>query len=419
MQTVANMDLLEYLPQHRIVLCKLCKSAIHPSALPKHCQKVHARRHSTLFSNRNNESFEKETLPALLEQSLLDPRIESLPLPQTECEPYIHLLVEDGFGCNYCTLVSKTVSVFRKHYNVKHAPLRRSRGGQKSSGSRAVRKTLEREHFGGQTPWKAVKFQRFFRKGPGSAGFRVKHCMSQSLGTERRIEVEDHDTGTDEVFRKLAMLEEQHAHATSVFQNTSAKTQVSPWIERSRWPNYLNGVRLAEAARLARLPEPQECILTGLISSIDRLIESAYASVNEDKVNSFAQRCISSFLPHKKAYSQPLMVKLQKPTYQRYKDAWKRLLCFAYRTNDPYQSPRLRHILTSRQAAVLDELIAVASEQQSAKTFDCSSPSEAPSNRVVRRTDDLCLEFCIAVLDHQLKEISTKASSSASSLFSV
>lgn len=403
------MDILEYLPQYRIVLCKLCKSAIHPSALPKHCRKAHGRRHLTLFSNSNDGSFEKETLPALLEQSLLDPRIEPLPLPQTECEPFVHLRVEDGFGCNYCTLVSKTVSVLRKHYNVEHAPLRRSRGGQKSSGSRAVRETLEREHFGGQTPWKAVKFQRFFRKGPGSAGFRVKHCIDQPLGTDGRTDlqavghVENHDAGTEEVFRKLAMLEEQHAHATSVFQDNPAKTQVSPWLERTRWPNYLHGVRLAEAAQLARLPDPEECILTELTSSIDRLIESAYATVNEDKVNFFAQRCISSFLPHKKAYGQPLMVKLQKPTYQRYKDTWKRLLCFAYRTNDPYQSPRLRHILTSRQVAILDELIAVTSEQQNARTSQDSSSSGASSDRHFRRIDDLCLDFCIAVLDHQLK----------------
>ena len=141
-----------YLPQYRVVLCKLCKSAIHPSALPEHCQKAHARRNSTLFRIKDNETFAKEKLPALLEQSLLDPRKESVPLPQTECEPFVHLRIEDGFGCNYCTLVSKTVSVLRKHYNVEHAPLRRGRGGQKSSSSRAVRETLKREHFGDQTP---------------------------------------------------------------------------------------------------------------------------------------------------------------------------------------------------------------------------------------------------------------------------
>lgn len=83
-QNVAKMDLLEYLPQYRIVLCKLCKSAIHPSALSKHCQNSHARRHSTLSRKSDNETIAKETLPALLEQSLLDPRKDSVPLPQTE-----------------------------------------------------------------------------------------------------------------------------------------------------------------------------------------------------------------------------------------------------------------------------------------------------------------------------------------------
>jgi hypothetical protein len=97
------------------------------------------------------------------------------------------------------------------------------------------------------------------------------------------------------------------------------------------------------------------------------------------------------------------MVKLQEPTYQRYKDTWKRLLCFTYRTNDSYQSPRLRHILTSRQTAILDELIAVTSEKQSARASHCSSSSGASSDRHFRLIDDLCLDFCIAVLDHQLK----------------
>lgn len=95
-----------------------------------------------------------------------------------------------------------------------------------------------------------------------SAAGRVMHCIGQCLASERHIdpqavgEIEDHDTSTDDVFRKLAMLEEQHAQATFVSQNTPAKAQVSPWLERTRWPNYLNGVRLAEVARLARLPEP-------------------------------------------------------------------------------------------------------------------------------------------------------------------
>lgn len=97
--------------------------------------------------------------------------------------------------------------------------MRRSRGGLKCSGSRAVRGSLERDHHGDQVPWQTVRFQRFFRKGPGSAGFRVKQRLSQHLVAEARADeqvVQDvglYDTGTDEVFRRLAMLEKEQAQA--------------------------------------------------------------------------------------------------------------------------------------------------------------------------------------------------------------
>lgn len=212
-----------------------------------------------------------------------------------------------------------------------------------------------------------------------------------------------YDTGTDEVFRRLAMLEKEQAQATSVLRHAPTKTQVSPWLERTRWTDYLSGTCLPEAARLARLPDPEERVLAGLMQSIDRLIEAAYSSVEKDKINFFAQRCISSFLANKKAYSQPLMVKLQKTTYRRYKDTWKRLICFVCRSNDPYESPRLRHKLTSLQTAMLDELIAVTNELQSAVPLTDNPESQSSLNRLSRRQDDLCLKFCIACLDHHLK----------------
>lgn len=118
----------------------------------------------------------------MLKISLLGPRLESLPLPWTEYEPLVHLRVEDGFSCDYCTLVKEIAIVLRKHYNVEHAPLQRSRSGQKSSSSHAVHETLEQQHFGGQTPWKTVK-------GPGSAGLGAKNCVDQPSGTDGRIDL--------------------------------------------------------------------------------------------------------------------------------------------------------------------------------------------------------------------------------------
>jgi hypothetical protein len=340
-----------------------------------------------------------------METPLLDPLNESVIVPAIEQTPLPHLRIYDGFGCSYCPLVSQAVHVMRNHYNITHALERRSRGGRKCSGSRAVREQLESAHFGEKPPWEAVKFQRFFRSGPGSSGFRIELPEKQASNVGSRPD----KTGpqgaaiANEVWKTLDALEIEQAQGESVFQHASTKTQVSPWLEYTRWPSFLHGVSLQDAANLIRLPDKSEPLLSELILSIDRLVEAAYTSIRQDKINFFAQKCISSFLPNKKAYSQPLMVKLQKATYHRYKDLWKRLICFTYRSSDASEAPRLRHSLTSRQTALFDELLAVTKDHLTRLSLGGEYANEATAPYVTRRIDDLCLEFCIAALDHHLK----------------
>jgi hypothetical protein len=97
----------------------------------------------------------------------------------------------------------------------------------------------------------------------------------------------------------------------------SVKSQVSPWLERTRWTRYLDGLCFFDVAQLARLPDANEPVLCELARSIDRLVEVTYRSVREDQIK---KKRIGSFLPNRKAYSQPLVVKLQKATYRRYKE---------------------------------------------------------------------------------------------------
>jgi hypothetical protein len=86
-----------------------------------------------------------------------------------------------------------------------------------------------------------------------------------------------------------------------VFQHAPTKTQVSPWLEHTRWPSFLHGVSLQDAANLIRLPDKSEPLLSEVILSIGRLVEAAYTSIRQGKINILAQKCISSFLPNKKA----------------------------------------------------------------------------------------------------------------------
>ena len=260
------MDIFELLLDHRMVVCKLCETGIYPSVLPKHIRNVHPRHASQ--PRRELAIFEKETLPYLLGQALVDPHHEEVMLPDGEPSPLPYLRIHDGFGCNHCPLVSKTVGVLDRHYNRTHAPVRRGRGALTGGTTRAARERLALLRYGETSPWRPVKFQRFFRSGPGSACFRVA-CPGQGSLGEALIEPKGLTVGdrssscvVDTVFQSLAVLEAQHAEGRFTSQRNLIPTQVSPWLERTRWATYLEGIRLLDAARLARPPDRTETILT-------------------------------------------------------------------------------------------------------------------------------------------------------------
>lgn len=147
----------------------------------------------------------------------------------------------------------------QKRHNVTHTPQRRSRGGLRSSGFRAVRELLQQEHFGGSPPWLAVIFKCLFRSGPGSAGFRVREgdveppkrkSAEEAISMQRKSATRY--LATDEIFRTLATLQSEQVAVNSTVSHLPVKSQLSPWLERTRWPSYLNGTRLRDAAQLAR-----------------------------------------------------------------------------------------------------------------------------------------------------------------------
>ena len=96
---------------------------------------------------------------------------------------------------------------------------------------------------------------------------------------------------------------------------------MSPWLQLTRWPRYLDGYTLSDLADLAVLPPTPTTtpILQIFCLSLDRLVEAAYQAVCEDRINVFDQARINSFLQRPRASDRPLIVKLQKSTYRTYK----------------------------------------------------------------------------------------------------
>lgn len=394
------MDILLHLPAHRVMVCLPCGIAVAPHRLQNHLKKLHLGQSGPLATRELVRRFVIDTLPSILDRPLLDPRAESVQLPATDSEALPGLKVHTGLGCNHCAAVCKNANQIRQHYNTSHAAVRKHRGGPRtrqkgfSLGPSAVLPA-------GEAPqWHTANYQRFFGGGRGSQCFRVKFSAPLIEGKENDTNPVNHlqlgelDTVADRVIRRLKDLET----SPICVRDTAAKSEVSPWLERTRWTNYFEGHILSEVSDLGRPIEiEREPLLRALGCSVDRLVEAAYITVCSDKVNYFGQRCISSFLPAKKMYSRPLLVKLQAATYKRYKESWKRLLAFVYRSSICTAGKQLRHRLTSRQTALFDKLLSLSRDVVE------SDFGEVAMEHLERQLDDACLDFCIALLDHDLK----------------
>jgi hypothetical protein len=121
---------------------------------------------------------------------------------------------------------------------------------------------------------------------------------------------------------------------------------VSPWLELTRWPEYLRGQDLAAVALLGCLPDPaMELVLLQFTASIKRLIDQAYQAIKDGRLNEFDQIQINTFFRKPGVWNRPIQIRLRPATYDRYCQVWQRLVCFAYRSTRPDQRIRLRHQL--------------------------------------------------------------------------
>ncbi|EED20832.1 conserved hypothetical protein [Talaromyces stipitatus ATCC 10500] len=245
-----------------------------------------------------------------------------------------------------------------------------------------------------------VHCQRFFLSGVGSQYFAVTPSLSLINQEANRIEAE--------VNTALAQSEAIIDTASNMIQSHRAPTEASPWLEMTRWGDYLCGYSFQQVALLGARPDPlQEPLLAEFASSVSRIIQQAHQSIQEDKINVFDQVQINSFLQHRRAWDRPLFIQLKKATYRSYEHLWQRLLSFVHRSTQPEQPVQLRHRLTPRQLQHLDEMVEYGIE-----VLAYQGQITRPLPTVIRGStlaeaqallDQACLRLSIALLDHTLK----------------
>lgn len=92
------------------------------------------------------------------------------------------------------------------------------------------------------------------------------------------------------VLAELAAAEKQLELTADVVSNNQSRTEISPWLELTRRPRYLQGHKLSWVAPLGSLPiAGAEPLLDVFVESLNRLVDQARDSLSQQRVNVFGQ----------------------------------------------------------------------------------------------------------------------------------
>ncbi|GFF61387.1 conserved hypothetical protein, partial [Aspergillus udagawae] len=307
-----------------------CQYAISPRTLLGHLRTRH-RSHPTVAT----PALCQVVLTQMLQRPWADPSQGPCPQPSTGDPPVPGLPVYQGRGCPHCPYICRALARLQDHRAQKHKDQDGYWGWGKLSAAQAQARAQARPAD------RVVSCQRFYRAGPGSHFFETP---------AERIR-----THIDQALRE--------AEAAAKLINSQVPsldhhpTEVSPWLELTRWPEYLRGQDLTAVALLGCPADPvQDPLLTLFSASVERLIQQAYQTIRSGQINEFDQVQINTFFREPGVWNRPIQIHLRPKTYRQYCQVWQRLVCFAYRSSRPDQPIQLRHQLNTAQLAALDQM---------------------------------------------------------------
>lgn len=391
------MDLFTFNVAHRVWICTACQTGVAPRHIQGHLESRRHRYHPTA----RTAALRAAAAEAAWKRGPWDPVTEPFRPPPPERPPIPGLPVYDGYACphEHCdTYAARAIDSLQSHRRRLHKVSTGRVGGRRSSEAPM------------RTQFRPVSCQRFFTAGPSSSYFVVTPA-AQAQRARQALEMSEADFVQAQVDAAILRSDDIAAAEDAIAPTAKDVTETSPWLELTRWPEYVRGRAFREVAALAALPDPAtEPILIAFELSVGRLIDAAFTSISTHRINEFDQVRINSFLHRQGVWTRPIQIRLRPATYRRYRQVWVRLIAFVYRTSRPGQSISLRHQLTTPQLIALDRMGECARQLHIQPAAPEPSPEPAPAHltrlsasaTLQARLDRACLDLSIALLDHEL-----------------
>ena len=311
---------------YQVLICQGCQYALDPAEVRRHLRENHPTL-SPADRSRQEEWIASQPARA---PAQIDWPVQ--PVPLIADLPYI----ADGHQCILCQpprqYFCAAISTMKKHYQYTHKWVNPySRGGSQ-------RYRQHREY-----PWRTeVPCQRFFTHGRYQQYFEVIPPASATSSHSPRI---PDVSPTEAAVRSQLAAFDAAAIVAAAAVSPEEPAEVHPWLQRTRWIPYLQGMDREAVQPLVELPGPEEPVLLAVAASLRRILQRARETVLMERINIFDQTAINMFRDHATKAGQPLLVSLQQGTYDRYCGIWVRFLSFLHRIAQAQFDPTVRRQL--------------------------------------------------------------------------
>jgi hypothetical protein len=341
----------DHLVEYRLPICKECQHGVWPDQIKGHLQGVNhklSRKEASLIGEAVRNWAGLIRYPSELEV----PNYVNQPISQLP-------LYKDGLLCTLnldrCHYVCRGPKYIKEHWRKAHQwSISARRGGS----GRAKGLRIERRF---QEGAKSIQCQRFFVSRHGSQYFEVRQAEESLTDETQAVPVDGEALWAQlrkKVTGKWASIEKR---AQTTIQK-GEKDEVNPWLERTQWEPYLEGMERPDL--IACISEPnvdpkgdEEPVEAAIWEAMDELARFSQTSVIE-RIGVFVRMEAIRTEKHQMRY-QPLQPYMDEKSIGEHTRPWKQILMFFARTQREHEwkSPECRFTRRQREAweALVDE----------------------------------------------------------------
>ena len=358
------------MPEFRIAVCKTCKFACVADESTTHLRTRHGA--SMKVDHRKAVAKAIGEIPGII-RSQDELRDFQYPPPTTEPIPFLDAPQADGLRCNACGFIIRTIEGMQRHCRKAHGWVNEWKAG----GDVVKRAKQQRD-----VPWMTgVQCQQFFKSRAGSRWFEVGRGSDAPGGAAEAAE----ETAEQRIMRAHeAQMARMKRKKKELIRAGDERKEPNPWLNRAGWVEHLKGL---DAARLQDSTRPiadDEPVLQRMWDAMEEVLNAAQAATAFSRVGQAVLFEVNRKEAHVKP-RKPFDGRLEEDTWVRYKEVFRKLLCFIQRTECWDDADRPKYAFTPKQGDLFDAF------------------EEAAQGTDAGRTHRLALDTMVGFFDHEFR----------------